>query len=320
VFGIRGAKDKHDYVNGGHEKWLKRIHAVRLHRLTPQRVNGWKVKYLKAAASNPLKLKQANTTVRSILRSSMSLFAKDVLPHITLKLPKPLPFEGVVLPKAESSRYKSEIDPALLLQKARADLTATNPKTEEPFLDAEAFKVLLLALGAGLRRDEIDTLQWKQILWTQKAIRVETTEYGATKSHTSEADVDVDESLLTLLKELLPKPGEGSPFVIGSRVKPRPSAHTYHHYRCNAVFHRLIVWLRTRGEVKARNPIHTLRKEFGSQVNAIGGIYAASQLLRHSTITLTRDTYVDKKNVIVFPISELLKAAAVGTLEEKKTA
>lgn len=27
----------------------------------------------------------------------------------------------------------------------------------------ELFKILLLALGAGLRRDEIDRLQWKQI-------------------------------------------------------------------------------------------------------------------------------------------------------------
>ena len=76
------------------------------------------------------------------------------------------------------------------------------------------FKVVLLALGAGLRRDEIYTLQWKQIQWHRNAITIETTEHGGTKSADSEADVDVDPGLLDILKGYMPKPGQGSPFVI----------------------------------------------------------------------------------------------------------
>ena len=62
--------------------------------------------------------------------------------------------------------------------------------------EPELYKIVLLALGAGMRRDEIDTLQWKQILWDRNAIRVETTEFGATKSDESENDIDVDPGLL----------------------------------------------------------------------------------------------------------------------------
>ena len=54
VFNIDGGKAKYDYVNGGHKEWLDRVHAVRLDRLTPDRVNDWKVRELKAASTSPL--------------------------------------------------------------------------------------------------------------------------------------------------------------------------------------------------------------------------------------------------------------------------
>jgi hypothetical protein len=122
VFNIDGGKAKHDYVNGGHQEWLHRVHAVRLDRLTPEKVNGWKVRELKAASKTPLQLKHASVTLRSILLSSKALFTADIRKHLTLRLPAPLPFEGVTLPEAGKSRYKSEIDPAVILIAARREL------------------------------------------------------------------------------------------------------------------------------------------------------------------------------------------------------
>lgn len=306
VFGIEGGKAKHDYVNGGHKQWLDKVHGIRLDRLTPARVNNWKVRQLKAASRNPLQLKRASVTVRSILLSSKALFSPDIRKHLTLRLPSPLPFEGVALPEAGKSRYKSEINPALLLTAAKRELAEGIQGEEQPVNPRpELFKILLLALGAGLRRDEIDKLQWTQIQWDRNAIRVETTEYGSTKSAESEADVDVDPGLLKILTTYMPKPGKGSPFVIESSIQPRPQSVRNHHYRCNRQFKELVEWLRGKG-LTARNALHALRKEFGSQICAQAGIFAASTALRHSSINLTREYYIDKKQPAVFQVSKLL--------------
>ena len=312
AFKIAGGPAKHDYVNGGHKAWLEKVRAVRLDKLTPDKVNEWKVRELKAASSNPLRLKRAQVTVRSILLSSKALFTPGIRRHLTLRLPSPLPFEGVALPELGKSRYKSEINPALLLQQARRELAEGWQGEGQPLQPRpELFKVILLALGAGLRRDEMDTLQWKQIQWHRNAITIETTEHSSTKSADSEADVDVDPGLLDILKGYLPKPGQGTPFVIASPIQPRPDATSYHHYRCDRLFKELIAWLRGKG-VSARNALHSLRKEFGSQICAQAGIYAASVALRHSSINLTREHYVDKKQPAVFAVSKLLEPEAAA--------
>lgn len=309
VFRIEGGKAKHDYVNGGYKEWLERVCAIRLDGLTPDKINDWKVRQLKEASKNPLQLKRAGVTLRSILLSSKALFTQEIRQHLTLRLPSPLPLEGVSLPEAGKSRYKSEINPGLILAAAKRELAdgimgEGQPVTPRP----ELFKILLLALGAGLRRDEIDKLQWRQIQWDRSAIRVETTENGGTKSADSEADVDVDPGLLEILKGYMPKPGKGSPFVIESPVKPRPQSTRNHHYRCNRLFNDLVEWLRGKG-LSARNALHALRKEFGSQICAQAGIYAASVALRHSSINLTREYYIDKKHATFLEVSKLLQEA-----------
>ena len=295
VFNLRGGKEKFDYVNGGREKWLERVHRVRLDKLTSQRIERWKVGYLKAAAAkDPLAHKRAKTTVNSLIRGSKSLFAPSVVKGLTVCLPKPLPFDGVENVSLPRSRYKSEIEPRLLLVQAQRELADADP---------ECFKILLLALGAGLRRDEIDSLTWKQLDWTRQTVRVETTIHTAAKSDESESEVDVAPELMALFKTFMA--ASDSEFVIRSEVAPKPNTATYHHYRCTRHFNRLIAWLRTKG-VTARTPIHSLRKEFGSQICAAAGIFAASTALRHSGIQITRDHYLDKKQRIYFPVADLL--------------
>jgi integrase len=299
VFGVKAGPEKFDYVNGGRAKWMERIHASRLDRLTTERVERWKVDFLKAAEKkNPLAYKRARVTINSVIRGAKSLFAASVVSRVKLKLPDPLPLAGVANVPVERARYRSKVDPKALLVAAKNELAEAQP---------EQFKVLLLALGAGLRRDEIDTLTWKQIDWQRNVIRVETNVHTAAKSAASEGEVDVDASLLAILKDYR-KPGAGE-FVIRSLVQPRKQAGASYHYRSNRVFDGLIRWLRSKG-VESTNPLHTLRKEFGSLIAAQGGIFAASLALRHADIQLTRDFYLDKKQTVVLDIGKLLDTRA----------
>jgi integrase len=279
-----------------------------LHRLTPEAVNKWKVSAM--ASDSPIQQKHSSATVRSILLCSKAMFSKQIRKHLTLQLPSPLPFDDVALPKVGNRRYRSEINPSLLLQQAQRELAEARP---------ELYKALLLAIGAGLRRDEIDKLQWSQIKWDKSLIRIEVSEHAGTKSRESEADVHVDSGLLEILKSYLPKPGHKcSAFVIESPVQPRLSAKN-HHYRCNRTFKQLIEWLRSKG-LKARNGIHALRKEFGSLICQQAGIFAASTALRHSSIALTRDVYVDNKAPAVLNIGALLNSQPATKTRKAKVA
>lgn len=65
-------------------------------------------------------------------------------------------------------------------------------------------------------------------------------------------------------------------------------------------------WLHGIG-VTARKALHSLRKEFGSQICAQARIYAASVALRHSSITRTRDCYLDKKQPASLAVSKMMQ-------------
>ena len=55
-------------------------------------------------------------------------------------------------------------------------------------------------------------------------------------------------------------------FVIESdcAAPARSAAAAYDHYRCQRQIRALLAWLRSHGVV-SRTPLHTLRKEYGSQ-------------------------------------------------------
>ena len=96
-----------------------------------------------------------------------------------------------------------------------------------------------------------------------------------------------------------------SEFVIESSGEPDAAA-LYDHYRCDADIQGLITWLRSHG-VKSKTPLHTLRKEYGSQINARYGLFAASSMLRHADIAVTAAHYVENKQRSVLGFDHLLK-------------
>jgi hypothetical protein len=84
-------------------------------------------------------------------------------------------------------KYRSEIDLVKLINTAKAKLRDSSP---------EEYKVFLLAVGAGLRKKEIDLLEWSSFRWDENVIRIEPTRYFHPKSEDSIADLPIDREVM----------------------------------------------------------------------------------------------------------------------------
>jgi integrase len=283
-------------------KWREKVNAVRLASITPSKVQRWKLDFVARAGSDPALQRVARISANTFIRRAKALFAPNLVKHLeAVVLPSPLPFEGVDFYKRTSMRYRSGFDVAALIKQAEAELAESEP---------EQFKIFLLGVMAGLRRNEIDKLEWSAILWDHGSIRIEATKWFHPKSEDSLGDVEIDEELTAIFRGYRAK-AKGT-FVIQSDVKPRLDVN-WEHYRCTATFEGLIGWLRTKG-VKSTHPLHTLRKEFGSQIASKHGIYAASRLLRHADIHTTASHYLDKKTRITAGLGGMLSTSNVVSL------
>jgi integrase len=308
ICGIDGGKSKYDYRKGGRDSWLRKVHALKIAAITPAEVQKWKLRFLRRAGTNPMKQRSARISVNSLMRQAKSLFAPRVLKFVSLELPDASPFTGVSFEPRQSMKYRSGFNVEKLIEDAQKELPV------------EQLKILLLALMVGLRRNEIDKLEWAAFRWEEGIIRIEATRYFHPKSEDSVGDVDIDAELLKVFRGFHAR-GK-SHFVIDSPIAPRPDA-MYSHYRCQRHFETLTAWLRDKG-VTGNKPLHTLRKEFGSQVCAKHGIYAASNALRHADIAITSQHYLDKKRRATVGLGRLLlkpsNVVAINTRTNKLSA
>jgi integrase len=281
-----------------HRLWREQVEAVRLSFLTPGKIQKWKEAFIVRAGDDPTKLRSARITVNSALRESRSLFSPKMLGGLEgVVLPDPLPFASVKLEKQPSMRYRSTFDVMQLIRDAREELATDRP---------ELFKIFVLAVMAGLRRNEIDKLEWASFNWHAGTISIVATKYFKPKSEDSARTVWVPAELMELFRGYRAK--AVGVFVIESRVAPIMGL-AYEHYRGTRFFEQLIAWLRIKG-VTAKNPIHELRKEFGSLIAAQFGIYAAKELLGHSDITVTAAHYLEAKGKPTVGMGNLLTAPA----------
>jgi integrase len=290
AFGIDGGREKFDYRGGGRERWIERVHRVKLADLTPAVVQKWKRNFLARAGDDPTRLRAAKISVNSFLRRAKSLFAPRAIKHLSIKLP-PSPFEGVKFEPRQSQRYFSTINAEQLIAAARDELAQSDPPV---------FIAFALMIFAGLRRNEVDKLEWSAFRWDQNIVRIETTRHLRVKTEHSIGDVSVDPELIEILRGYAAK--ASSDFVIESENSPRTG------YRAELVFERLIAWLRSKG-VTAKKPLHTLRKECGSLVNRRFGLSAARDVLRHASITITAEHYIDRARRATTGLGHLLKPA-----------
>lgn len=318
VKGINGT-GRYDWRSGKAEQWRNKVDAVRLDAITPASVQKWKKRKLSEVADDPARQRATKNTINGVIRNAKSLFGRKVLPHVAkeLEVPDPHPLKEVELFPRQSMRYSSKIDAAKVIALAQARLGAPrrNDETEREASNRhEQLKILLLALFAGLRFNEIDKLLWRQVDFERSLIRIEATEYFRPKTEEAAGDVPIDPELVATLRGW--KARATGQFVIEAQRKARPSA-GWNSYRARTNHKHLLDWLRALeidGETplaKVQKPIHELRKEAGSLINERFGIHAASVFLRHSDTRITAAHYLDGKRGITTGLGSLLSGGNV---------
>ena len=274
---------------GGHNAYRAHADAASLEILTLPAIQKWRLSYV-AKGKTELQKASRKTSCNSTIRQARSLFSTKIikfLPH--LRLPEPIPFSDVEFYPRSDSRYHSKIDAQAIVEAAQSELAKDYP---------DAFLILLLGLGVGLRKGEMDTLCWEQIDFNKGLIRVENTAEGGIKTAESRGEVSIDPVLLLILRRY--QSYTKSKFVVGGDHQTKKNQRRC--YRAEVAFDKLTEWLRGKG-VKANKPIHELRKELGAIITQEHGIYAASRVLRHSSPETTARHYSDIK---------ILPAANIG--------
>ncbi len=310
---------KYDYRSGNREqsgraRWIEQIDAHRLTQLTLERVTDWKRRRIARAGHSPAAIASAKRTVNSYIRCARSLFAPAILREVKgLTLPDTLPFAGVELEETGSTKYVSKINAQILIAAAKRDLKTSDPET---------YKAFLLGLFAGLRKAEIDSLEWSMIDSLGSIIRLEQTEWLHLKTDDSAAEITVDPEVIAELRAMMPKPTDKpvswAQFVLVGNRPPRPES-PRPYYRCEETFERLNAWLRSKG-ITANKPLHELRKELGALIATEHGIYAASRFLRHSDVSTTARHYADQKARISVGLGKYLDTSLGVSTQRAKAA
>jgi integrase len=157
-------------------------------------------------------------------------------------------------------------------------------------LSGEVLVAFVLAIGGGLRRGEIDNLMWSRIDLKQGIVTVARTATRELKTAASSGHSKLEPRFADVLRKHA-QTAKGA-YLLCPHIEPRS---TYNFYRCALVFERLCEWLEKNGMEKTLQPIHTLRKEYGSHIAKKHGIFRASAALRHSTIAVTRRCYLSSE-------------------------
>jgi integrase len=271
---------------------------IKLRTITPEKVEAWRVEFIRKRGANPLKEKSARVSVSSLLLRAKQLFSSDMIARVKndVELPVVLPFAGIKVESAPMPRYRATFDMIELLEAAQRELADDRP---------EEFKILLLAAMAGLRRNEADTLLWSAVRFDENVIRIEATEFYRPKSSNSEGDVIVDAELMEIFRGYFAR--RKGDFVIESNFEPVAHDEPYGTYRCRQHMRTLLDWLRSKG-VASRSPLHALRKEFGSQIFAQHGLLAASEQLRHANIQTSARHYIENRRRSTPGLGRLLRS------------
>ena len=277
----------------------ERIDALKLSILTSSGIQKWREAFLVRAGNDPVKQRTARVSVNTFIREARAFFSARYLEQLdSILLPDPLPFTGVRLEKRSMPKYQSGFDVLELIRSAGSELAESEP---------EQFKVFVLAVMAGLRRLEIDLLEWARFNWAAGTISVTPTEFFRTKSEDSVRSVWIPPQMLEAFLGYQAR--ATGRFVIESRGRPIVGRH-FSHYRCQTTFEKLLAWLRVKG-VGGFKPLHMLRKEFGSLIAQQFGIYAAKEVLGHADITTTASHYLEAKVKPVSGLGHLLPAPPV---------
>ena len=299
---VKRGSERFGGSSGGASDYRAKVNAISLSVLTPANIQKWRLAYVASVKKGGTK-KSRMTSCNSTVRQAKSLFAPKIVSLLPdLLLPTPLPFENVQRFPKQSTQYNSVIDPDALIKAAQIELGATKPSV---------FLAILLGLGAGLRRHEIDCQLWKNIFPDRQEMLV-----NGSKTPESHGMVPLDESVASLLARY--KEISKGKFVLESNSEEYGARSWGYLYRANGVLDEATAWLRDHG-VEAQKPLQELRKEYGSNANDQHGLFAASRNLRHSSPTITAAHYVDLKTRPVVKMGGSLDLSApISTPVDKK--
>ena len=261
----------------GQQAWRTTVGGVPVSRLTSQAVREWRTARIREAAGAVAQAKRV-THVNSVLRNARGCFGPLMQPHFedagfgSVKCP----FADVKLERPKRSRlYRSEIDHQHLIDA----IFALEP--------GEVRMVLLVGLATGLRRSEMDRLRWGHVDFDNATLTVETTEEGSVKSYHSQRTINLDAWLVEELRKHQAMSRKSIHVIKGTKCAANA-------YRAETAFRAAVKWLRGWG-VDGTHPLHTLRKEYGSQLAKRHGIQAAAKGLGHADFANVTALYVDTK-------------------------
>ena len=214
ILSVNKTKKRFGPGPGGARAYRAGIDAQSLEILSEQAVQRWRLAYV-AQAGNPAQERSRMTSANSTILQARSLFANKIVRFLPdTRLPSPPPFTSVEFFPRQSAHYFSRIDPKALLRAAQGELAGNDPP---------AFLAMLLALAAGLRRAEIDSLAWHQIDFERALIRVEATESASLKTSDSRAEVPIDGGVVEVLRGFRGK-ASGSFVIEGGRRRIRAAS------------------------------------------------------------------------------------------------
>jgi integrase len=157
----------------------------------------------------------------------------------------------------------------------------------------EAYCAILLGLGLGLRANEIDKSRWSWIKFDAKGDAfLEIGEEDDFKPKGGSLRViriptELHNALTMARRDM------ASPYIMGGQASGSVEKNGWG-YRCRETLRIVNEWLRARGveaEEARGNPLHRLRKQFGSEVATSFGLFAAQKLLGHSSPMVTAKYY-----------------------------
>ena len=250
--------------------------------VTPDLIRRWQREFISGTDDDlqlVCKKRSADGTIAAFSRAWTAALA----PHYAdagLTMP-PNPAKSVRLFRLKTPRYRSDVDAGALVRDAKDQLSV------------DGYRALVLALQFGLRRAEVDRLQWQHIDLLAGQLSVEGTEAGATKTGASARVLDISPGMIDVLAEW--KEGAIGDYVVAPLAALRSKR--WSSYRADVAFEEVLGWLRGRGWDSAQ-PLHQLRKEFGSMISMNFGVFEASEALGHSDVRVTAALYVSAKRAI----------------------
>ncbi len=188
---------------------------------------------------------------------------------------------GVSSRKKDATRRVSRTSPKAL----EVDFRQQHPSS---------YAAIVLALACGLRANEIDKSRWSWFSFNDggECFLSVTEEDDFKPKGGSARIIKVPHSVYDAL--VLARREKKSPYILGGERRTSDTIENAESYRCAKALHIAIVWLRERGIESGKmrgNPLHRLRKQFGSEVATHYGLFSAQKLLGHSSPTVTAKYY-----------------------------